>query len=164
SYAGQPWRTQERVHQITRALYDDTPRGLSGNEDCGQMSAWYVFTALGFYPVTPGSLEYVIGSPHLPRATLRLPGGKTFTVIADGARAAQVSRPARARRAGRVTAGRAQRGGGAAPGGHRRQGQAGGAGLGGGLVGAALLAAGAAGRAGAGAGLARRRRAGVVVA
>jgi predicted alpha-1,2-mannosidase len=83
SYAGQPWRTQERVHQITRTLYDDTPKGLSGNEDCGQMSAWYVFTALGFYPVTPGSLQYVIGSPHLPRAALHL-GGKTFTVIAEG--------------------------------------------------------------------------------
>jgi predicted alpha-1,2-mannosidase len=83
SYAGQPWRTQERVHQITRTLYDDTPRGLSGNEDCGQMSAWYVFTALGFYPVTPGSLQYVIGSPHLRKAAIKLPGGKTFTVIAE---------------------------------------------------------------------------------
>jgi predicted alpha-1,2-mannosidase len=82
SYAGQPWRTQERVHQITRLLYDDTPRGLAGNEDCGQMSAWYVFTALGFYPVTPGSLEYVIGSPHLPRAVLHLRGGKRFEVLA----------------------------------------------------------------------------------
>jgi putative alpha-1,2-mannosidase len=58
------------------------PPGLSGNEDCGQMSAWYIFTALGFYPVAPGSLEYVIGSPHLPKAVLRL-GGKTFTVIAE---------------------------------------------------------------------------------
>jgi predicted alpha-1,2-mannosidase len=83
SYAGQPWRTQERVHQITRTLYDDTPAGLAGNEDCGQMSAWYIFTALGFYPVAPGSLEYVFGSPHLPKAVLRL-SGKTFTVIAEG--------------------------------------------------------------------------------
>src|SRR4026207_1755519 len=60
-YAGQPWRTQERVHPLTPPLYAPPPRGPPRNPDCGQMSAWYVFTALGFYPVTPGSLEYVIG-------------------------------------------------------------------------------------------------------
>ena len=83
SYAGQPWRTQERIHQILSTLYDDTPAGIPGNEDCGQMSAWYVFSALGFYPVAPGSLEYVIGRPSLPRAVLHLPSGKTFTVSAE---------------------------------------------------------------------------------
>ncbi|WP_394826030.1 GH92 family glycosyl hydrolase [Pendulispora albinea] len=83
SYAGQPWRTQERIHQIMTTLFDDTPEGISGNEDCGQMSAWYIFSALGFYPVCPGTLEYVIGTPTFPRATLNLAGGKTFTVLAD---------------------------------------------------------------------------------
>ena len=83
SYAGQPWRTQERIHQILSTLYDETPAGIPGNEDCGQMSAWYVFSALGFYPACPGSLEYVIGRPSLPEATLHLPSGKAFTVRAE---------------------------------------------------------------------------------
>jgi predicted alpha-1,2-mannosidase len=83
SYAGQPWRTQERIRQIMDTLFDDTPEGLSGNEDCGQMSAWYIFSALGFYPVAPGSLEYVIGVPRFRRAEVKLPNGKTFTVRAD---------------------------------------------------------------------------------
>lgn len=82
SYAGQPWRTQERVKQIMTTLFDTTPEGISGNEDCGQMSAWYVFSALGFYPVCPGSLEYVIGRPALRSAVLKL-GGKTFTIRAE---------------------------------------------------------------------------------
>ncbi len=84
SYAGQPWRTQERVRQIMTRLFDATPEGISGNEDCGQMSAWYVFGALGFYPVTPGSLEYVIGAPQLPKAVIEVGGGKAFTVEAQG--------------------------------------------------------------------------------
>ena len=79
-YAGQPWRTQERIHQITSTLFDNTPTGIQGNEDCGQMSAWYVFSALGFYPVCPGSLEYVIGRPSLERAAIHLDNGNTFTV------------------------------------------------------------------------------------
>ena len=83
SYAGQPWRTQERIRQIMTTLFDDTPQGISGNEDCGQMSAWYVFSALGFYPVAPGSLEYVIGAPQLPKATLDLGRGRRFTVQAE---------------------------------------------------------------------------------
>jgi len=83
SYAGQPWRTQERIHQIMNTLFDDTPEGISGNEDCGQMSAWYIFSALGFYPVCPGTLEYVIGTPTFPRAALNVGAGKTFTVLAD---------------------------------------------------------------------------------
>ena len=84
SYAGQPWRTQERIQEILTTLFDATPEGISGNEDCGQMSAWYVFGALGFYPVSPGSGEYVIGKPHLPRAVLHLAGGRTFTMEARG--------------------------------------------------------------------------------
>jgi predicted alpha-1,2-mannosidase len=84
SYAGQPWRTAERIQQIQSTLYNDSPAGIPGNEDCGQMSAWYVFSALGFYPVCPGSLEYVIGRPALHEATLHLPSGKTFTVTAEG--------------------------------------------------------------------------------
>jgi predicted alpha-1,2-mannosidase len=83
SFAGQPWRTQERIRQIMDTLFDDTPEGLSGNEDCGQMSAWYIFSALGFYPVAPGTLEYVIGVPRFPRAAVKLAGGKTFTVRAE---------------------------------------------------------------------------------
>lgn len=83
AYAGQPWRTQERLGPIMRSQYKPTPDGLVGNDDLGQMSAWYVFTALGFYPVAPGSNEYVIGRPFLRRATLNLPNGKTFTVVAE---------------------------------------------------------------------------------
>lgn len=84
AYAGQPWRTQARLTQIMDSQYKPTPDGLAGNDDLGQMSAWYVFTALGFYPVAPGSNQYVIGRPFLPRATLNLPNGRHFTVIADG--------------------------------------------------------------------------------
>ena len=82
--AGAPWRTQERLGQIVESQYKPTPDGLSGNDDLGQMSAWLVFTGLGFYPVTPGSNQYVIGRPFVSRAVLHLPGGKRFTVIADG--------------------------------------------------------------------------------
>jgi putative alpha-1,2-mannosidase len=64
--------------------YKPTPDGLAGNDDLGQMSAWYVFTSLGFYPVAPGSNEYIIGRPFVPRATLRLPNGHAFTIVADG--------------------------------------------------------------------------------
>lgn len=84
AYAGQPWRTQARLKQIMDTQYAPRPDGLAGNDDLGQMSAWYVFTSLGFYPVTPGSNQYVLGRPFLPRATLHLPNGKRFTVVADG--------------------------------------------------------------------------------
>jgi predicted alpha-1,2-mannosidase len=83
-YAGQPWRTQARLTQIVGSQYKPTPDGLAGNDDLGQMSAWLVFTALGFYPVAPGSNEYVIGRPFLERAVLNLPNGKRFTVKAQG--------------------------------------------------------------------------------
>ncbi len=82
-YAGRPWRTQERLKQIVDSQYKPTPDGLSGNDDLGQMSAWLVFTALGFYPVAPGTGEYVIGRPFLDRAVLNLPNGKTFAIVAD---------------------------------------------------------------------------------
>jgi len=83
-HAGQPWKTQERVREILDTLYSDKPDGLCGNEDCGQMSAWYVFSALGFYPVTPGTTDYVIGAPLFPRATIRLENGESFTIEAPG--------------------------------------------------------------------------------
>jgi predicted alpha-1,2-mannosidase len=83
-YAGAPWRTQERLKQIVDTQYKPTPDGLAGNDDLGQMSAWLVFTALGFYPVTPGSNQYAIGRPFVSRAVMTLPSGKRFTVVADG--------------------------------------------------------------------------------
>ncbi len=85
-YAGAPWRTQGRLKQIVDTQYKPTPDGLAGNDDLGQMSAWLVFTALGFYPVTPGSLEYAIGRPFVDRAVMHLPNGKRFTVVAQGLR------------------------------------------------------------------------------
>jgi predicted alpha-1,2-mannosidase len=84
SYAGAPWRTQERLKQIVDSQYKPTEDGLAGNDDLGQMSAWLVFTGLGFYPVTPGSLEYVIGRPFVDHATLNLPNGKQFRIVTDG--------------------------------------------------------------------------------
>lgn len=84
AHAGQPWRTQARLRTIMQTQYADRPDGLAGNDDLGQMSAWYLFTALGFYPVAPGSGEYVIGRPFLPRATLHLPNGRTFRIVAEG--------------------------------------------------------------------------------
>ncbi len=80
NYAGQPAKTQKLVHQIKEDLYSTAPDGLSGNEDCGQMSAWYVLSALGFYPVTPGSPVYAIGSPTFEEATINLENGKKFTL------------------------------------------------------------------------------------
>ncbi|MCD6332928.1 MAG: GH92 family glycosyl hydrolase, partial [Bacteroidales bacterium] len=82
NYAGASWKTQEKIHLIMNHLFDDTPYGICGNEDCGQMSAWYLFSSMGFYPVCPGSLEYVIGTPKLPRIELHLSGHKTFTITA----------------------------------------------------------------------------------
>jgi len=81
-YAGAPWKTQQRLKQIMDSQYAARPDGLSGNDDLGQMSAWYVFTALGFYPVAPGSDEYAIGRPFVSRATLNLGNGHRFTVSA----------------------------------------------------------------------------------
>jgi predicted alpha-1,2-mannosidase len=83
-YAGAPWRTQARLKQIMDSQYHSRPDGLSGNDDVGQMSAWLVFTAMGFYPVTPGSNQYVIGRPFTDRTTLNLPGRKRFVISTEG--------------------------------------------------------------------------------
>lgn len=80
--AGAPWKTQKYVAHIMNNLYNDTSSGYAGNDDCGEMSAWYIFGALGFYPVNPASGEYVIGTPMLEEATIHLSNGKAFTVKA----------------------------------------------------------------------------------
>ena len=81
-YVGQPWKTQSRVRQVMNLLYQPTADGLCGDEDTGQMSSWYVFSALGFYPVCPGDTNYVVGSPLFDRATLTFATGKQFTITA----------------------------------------------------------------------------------
>ncbi len=82
--AGEPWRTQARLAAIMNSQYAPRPDGLAGNDDLGQMSAWFIFTALGFYPLAPGSNEYIIGRPFVARATLTLPNGARFTIAAPG--------------------------------------------------------------------------------
>lgn len=84
NYAGQPWKTQRAVRHILDTEYGDAPGGLAGNDDAGQMSAWYIFSALGFYPVCPGTPYYQIGTPTFERATLHLENGRTFTIEAPG--------------------------------------------------------------------------------
>jgi len=81
--AGQPWKAAERLHQVVTTQYGNQPGSLCGNDDCGQMSAWYLFTCLGFYPVCPASDYYVIGAPQIPKAVMRLSNGKKFTMIAE---------------------------------------------------------------------------------
>jgi predicted alpha-1,2-mannosidase len=78
AYAGQQWKTAEKNHYIQRTLYTDKPDGLCGNEDCGQMSAWYIFSSIGFYPVNPANGAFVFGSPLFDEVTLNLPGDKQF--------------------------------------------------------------------------------------
>ena len=77
---GQPWKTAEKVREIMAQMYNTTPAGLSGNEDCGQMSAWYVWSALGMYPMNPANGEYVLGSPLIDDATIYLPNKKIFNL------------------------------------------------------------------------------------
>ncbi len=84
NYAGQPWKAQYHTRRVMSRLYNSGPAGYCGDEDNGQTSAWYVFTALGFYPVCPGTNEYVLGSPLFPKVTLALPGEKTFVIHAEG--------------------------------------------------------------------------------
>jgi len=81
-YAGKPWKTQEKIAQIINTLYDNTPGGICGNEDCGQLSAWYIFSVMGFYPVNPAEGVYVFGTPMIPAATINLENGKTFRITA----------------------------------------------------------------------------------
>jgi len=83
NFAGKAYKTQQKVHQVMNEMYHDGPDGLAGNEDCGQMSAWYVLSALGFYPVTPGTNEYIIGTPLFKKAAIHLENGKTFTIDAN---------------------------------------------------------------------------------
>ena len=82
NFVNKPYKTQEKTRQILTELYTNSPDGISGNEDCGQMSAWYIFSSLGFYPVTPGSNQYIIGSPLFDKATIQFEDGKSFTVEA----------------------------------------------------------------------------------
>jgi len=82
-YADRPDRTAERVREICDRFYRNAPDGVCGNEDCGQMSAWFLFSALGFYPLNPASGTYVIGAPQLPAVTLRLPGGAALRMRAN---------------------------------------------------------------------------------
>ena len=83
-YTSQPWKTQAAVRDIIATEYRNTPGGLSGNDDSGQMSAWYIFATLGFYPVCPGSGEYALGAPAFSNAVLHLENGRTFTIVTSG--------------------------------------------------------------------------------
>ncbi len=83
NYIGAPWKTQAMINQILETLYDDQPDGISGNEDCGQMSAWYIMSAMGFYPVCPGDPTYVFGRPIFDQVTINLENGKKFTVKSE---------------------------------------------------------------------------------
>ncbi|BDX37130.1 alpha-1 2-mannosidase [Tenuifilaceae bacterium CYCD] len=83
NYVGKPWKTQQMIRKIMGEMYTHKPDGLCGNEDCGQMSAWYILSAAGFYPVCPGSTQYAIGSPLFSKITFNLENGKQFTVVAE---------------------------------------------------------------------------------
>lgn len=80
NYVSQSWKTQKIVRDINKEMYKATPDGLCGNDDCGQMSAWYIFSALGFYPVTPGTNQYVLGSPNIKNAKIHMPNDKIFVI------------------------------------------------------------------------------------
>ena len=84
NYIGRPEKTQALVDRVFKEQYFNGPNGLSGNEDCGQMSAWYVLNSMGFYQVAPGNPVYSIGRPLFGKAVINLPSGKTFTIIAKG--------------------------------------------------------------------------------
>ena len=83
SYVGMPWKTQELTRELLDEMYSPDPAGIIGNEDCGQMSAWYIFSALGFYPVCPGTDQFILTTPLFEEAVLTLDGGKTLKVTAD---------------------------------------------------------------------------------
>jgi predicted alpha-1,2-mannosidase len=80
NWTSEPWKTQEKIRMILKQQYKPAPDGLGGNDDCGQMSAWYIFSTLGFYPIAPGSDRYAIGSPAISKATIHLDNGKTFRI------------------------------------------------------------------------------------
>ena len=81
NYTSSPWKTQQQVRKILSEEYGDGPGGLSGNDDAGQMSAWYVFAAMGFYPVNPVSNEYALCSPIFDRVKIKMTNGKNFEII-----------------------------------------------------------------------------------
>lgn len=83
NFVNKPAKTQEKVHQILNELYQNAPDGISGNEDCGQMSAWYIFSAMGFYPVTPANNQYIIGTPLFEKTIINLEDGKKFEITAE---------------------------------------------------------------------------------
>lgn len=83
NYLGEPWKCQERVREVVDKFYGNTPDALSGNDDCGQMSAWYIFNCMGFYPTAPSSNVYNIGSPALPKVTMHMSNGKDLKMTAD---------------------------------------------------------------------------------
>ncbi len=90
NYAGAAPKTQKYVREILNTLYDDTPEGLSGNEDCGQISAWYVLSSMGFYPVLPGKPVYIIGAPLFEKVTINLKNGKRFVIKANNVSAKNI--------------------------------------------------------------------------
>ena len=90
NWTNSPWKTQERVRMILENQYHPTPDGLGGNDDCGQMSAWYLFSALGFYPVCPGDVNYQLGSPLVETAKIHLENGNQIEIIAKNQSAKNV--------------------------------------------------------------------------
>lgn len=84
AWTSQPWKTQYWLREILNKMYKNDINGLGGNDDCGQMSAWYLFSVMGFYPVCPGTDQYVLGAPYLPYVKLKLPNGKTLEIKAPG--------------------------------------------------------------------------------
>ena len=79
-FVNEPWKTAEKVRFVLDEFYSDRPDGLIGNEDCGQMSAWYILSVLGMYQVEPAGGKYVFGTPSIDKATLNVGNGKTFTI------------------------------------------------------------------------------------
>lgn len=90
NWTDSPWKGQERLDYIMREFYTNKPDGIIGNEDCGQMSAWFVFSTMGFYPVDPVSGQYEIGTPLFPEVKMHLADGKAFTILAPGVNAENI--------------------------------------------------------------------------
>ena len=84
AWTSQPWKAQDRIRTIMNRMYRNDIRGLGGNDDCGQMPAWYVFSAMGFYPVAPGCDQYVLGAPYMPYLKVTLENGRTIEIKAPG--------------------------------------------------------------------------------
>jgi putative alpha-1,2-mannosidase len=80
AYSDEPKTGQKHIHQVINEFHNNTPDGMIGNDDCGQMSAWYILSCLGFYPVNPANGEFVLGSPQVKKATLHLANGKQFVI------------------------------------------------------------------------------------